>query len=521
MSDHVEPPSAEPGRRFKLGDLKRTGARTEFNAPVLMGYNMGNRTLSLSLTMEQFRENSDVANEARILDTSGDRSEIAQRPLDEKHAKAIALYMLRGLLVSVRHLWEDEGRHIPEELEDLLSDLGEGPYQGLQPFTGNIRACAPGGADLDLEMKPDGKLVIFLRQGQLIYVIDGQHRRHAYDIMVSWLKEMMATGKYQSRRRGGIYVPEDRENFTLLSSELEIWSAVIEMARSHFTVDVTVHLGLKAEQEKQLFHDLNNLGKKPDAALAQAFDQANPISVFVRKTIEGEKLLGDGVTISDQGSKKGRRKEDEDSATIYRDDLVSSNAMLFAGATNQAGVSASAVIPHVEYGRAFWTAIAAQNHFGEESWDGKTLLSEPVMIKALAGLAYTFHGSREKDHEARDRLIADLLARKINFSHQDPLWAIYFKNDEEREAIDPKLNDYLTPDAGRKGYAFWQGDRLSFAQNTRDIARYLGDLIRWKLNLPPRPGVATLTAKLIAQGKMVGKNPVEVSAGTTKMSDAA
>jgi len=40
-----------------------------------------------------------------------------------------------------------------------------------------------------------------------------------------------------------------------------------------------------------------------------------------------------------------------------------------------------------------------------------------------------------------------LKAKKIDFSHKDPLWAIYFKSDDEREAIDPKLNDYLTPDA--------------------------------------------------------------------------
>ena len=54
-----------------------------------------------------------------------------------------------------------------------------------------------------------------------------------------------------------------------------------------------------------------------------------------------------------------------------------------------------------------------------------------------------------------------------------------------------------------KSYAVWQGDQLdAFASNTRDIARYLGDLMRWKLGLPPRPGVATLKAKLISQGKM-------------------
>ena len=59
-----------------------------------------------------------------------------------------------------------------------------------------------------------------------------------------------------------------------------------------------------------------------------------------------------------------------------------------------------------------------------------------------------------------------------------------------------------SPDAGRKSYGFWQGERLEFAQNTRDIARYLGDLIRWKLKLPPRPGITTLKTKLINQGKI-------------------
>ena len=513
MSDTHDNLTETPARRFKLGDLRRSGARTEFNAPVLTGFNMGNRTLSLTLTMEQFREQSDVANEARILETTGDRSQIAQRPLDEKHAKAIALYMLRGLLVSVRQNWVDEGRHIPTELEDLLSDLGAGPYQGLQPFTGNIRACAPGGADLDIEERTDGKLVLFLRQGQLIYIIDGQHRRHAYELMISWLKEMMNTRKYASKRRGGIYVPDEIEDMHLTAAVAEIWSAVIELARSHFTVDVTVHLGLKPMQEKQLFHDLNNLGKKPDAALAQAFDQANPISVFIRKEIEEPKRLGD-IKISDTGSKKGRKAQDSDIAIIYRDDLVSANAMLFAGATNAAGIIPSAVVLNNDYGRAFWEAVAAQDHFGEDGWEKTTLLSEPVMIKALAQLAYTFHESREKDHRLRDQFIADLRAKKLNFSHHDPLWSIYFKSEAERNAMDPALNNYLTPDSGRNSYAVWQGNQLVFASNTRDIARYLGDLIRWKLQLPCRPGIATLKAKLVSQGKMTATNSAPTAAAT-------
>ncbi|MFC4168317.1 DNA sulfur modification protein DndB [Pseudoroseomonas aestuarii] len=494
-----ESPNEDTTRRFKLGDLKRTGARTDFSTPVLRGFNMGNGTLSLTLTMEQFRENSDVPNELRIMETTGIASDIAQRPLDEKHSKAIALYMLRGLVIAVRDNWIDEGKEIPTELEDILSELGEGPYQAIQPFTGNIRHCAPGGADLDIEMRPDGKLVLFLRQGQLIYVIDGQHRRHAYELLRLWLGEVTQTGRY--KKRGSIYVPEDlAEDGRVSAVELEIWNAVLQLARSHFTVDVTVHLGLKSEQERQLFHDLNNLGKKPDAALAQAFDNANPVSVFVRKEIEGNRLLGT-IRIADSGSKKGQRKA-EDVPTIYRDDLASSNALLFAGATNQSGIIGSAVTPHYDYARRFWRAIAAQDHFGVDKWEERTILAEAVVIKALAQLAYTFHGSREKDHDLRDRFLSALEDKKISFEHKDDLWSLYFKDDADRAAIDPRLDEYLTPDAGRKSYAVWQGDQLSFASNTRDIARYLGDLIRWKLELPPRPGIAQLKAKLIREGKM-------------------
>jgi hypothetical protein len=481
------------GRRMKLGDLKRTGSRTTINAPVLAGFNLNNRTLSATMRMETFREISEVANELRIVETGGDSSQVAQRPLDMKHAKSLALYMLRGMVAGVKRDWNEQGRHIPDELEDILQELGEGPYQGLQPFTGNIRQCEPEGADLDIEER-QGQLILHLRLGQMIFVIDGQHRRMAYELLTNWLRDTLQSGKYSKR---GLYVPE-REDLGLDGEELAIWSTVIELARSHFTVDVTIHLGLRPDQERQLFHDLNNLGKKPDAALAQAFDQANPISIYIRQHIEEMNLLGD-IRIADTGSKKGGKGPETQTPTIYRDDLATANAMLFAGATNQASVTTQAVRPHYEFADKFWRMIASQPNIGAPDWDTLTLLAEPVMIKALAALAYSFHGSREKNHDLRDQLLADLVAGKIDFSPVDPLWALYFKTDAERAEEDPTLADYLTPDAARKSYAVLREGHYDFAANTRDIARYLGDLIRWKLKLPPRPGLAQLKAKLAAQ----------------------
>ena len=481
---------------MKLGDLKRTGGRTSVSATVLAGFNLNSRTLSVTMPMETFREVSDVANEVRIVEMGGERSQIAQRPLDLKHAKNLALYMARGMTSGVKRVWQDEGRVIPDELDDILSDLGEGPYQGLQPLTGNIRQCEPDGVDLDIEERPGGQLILFLRLGQLIYVIDGQHRRVAYELLTTWLREILQAGKYGKR---GLYVPE-REDLGLTAEETAIWSAVIELARSHFTVDVTVHLGLKPDQERQLFHDLNNLGKKPDAALAQAFDQANPVSVYVRQHIEEKKLLGD-VRISDTGSKKGGKSPEASSPTIYRDDLVVANALLFAGATNQTAVTTHLVNAHIDYGDRFWQIVASQLHF--ETQDPLlTLLAEPVMIKALASLAHNFHGSREKNHALRDQFLSDVAAGKIDFSPTDPLWALYLKSDSERDEINSVLGDYLTPDAARKTYTVIREGRYDFAANTRDIARYLGDLIRWKLKLPPRPGLAVLKAKLAAQSAL-------------------
>jgi hypothetical protein len=125
------------------------------------------------------------------------------------------------------------------------------------------------------------------------------------------------------------------------------------------------------------------------------------------------------------------------------------------------------------------------------------------MIKALAQLAYSFHGSREKNDAVRDQYLAALAERKIDFSPTNPLWALYLKSDTERDADDPTLSDYLTPDASRKTYAVIRDGRYDFASNTRDIARYLGDLIRWQLKLPPRPGLTALKVKLAAEATAV------------------
>jgi hypothetical protein len=492
------------GQRFRMGDLKRTGDRLVISLPVLMGFNLGSRTISVSLSMEKFRELSEVANEARIIEMSGEKGLIAQRPLDEKHARSIGLYILRGLLFSLKERWELAGEEIPDELHELLLELGAGPYQGLQPITGNIRECEPGGDDLEVERTESGRLILHLRQGQLIWVIDGQHRRYGYGLLIEWLREITSRGQYV--RKSAIFLPAEREDFEFDTVEAKIWAGVLEEAKVRCTVDVSVHLGLDASQERQLFHDLNNLGKKPDAAIAQAFDQANPVSIFVRKEIETNDLLGTEVKIADAGSKRGQRRGRPDfvDQTIYRDDLVVCNALLFAGAWNPAGIIASKVNPHYAYASRFWSAIARQPNFGTPGWYQATLLAQPVMLKALAQLAFTFHASREADAGNLERFMSALEDHEIDFSPDNDLWAAYLVPVDERVTRYPGIERYMTPVIAMQPYGLQDPETgvLRFGSSSRDIARYIGDLIRWKLGLPPRPALVSLVTRLINEERL-------------------
>ncbi len=479
------------GRRMRLSELARTGGRGTIAVPMINGFNMGNSTLNITMPLETFRQLSVVANEARIREVGGSLSDVAQRPLDKNHAKDLALYILRGLLASVKNRWIAEESHIPDELNDFLADLGVGPYQALQPFTANLKDCSP--ADLDVEQLQHA-IVLHLHQAQRFRVIDGQHRRQASEIVSVWLQRLMTDGSYPTIRAGGLIVPE-REDMHLTREEAEIWSAVATEASVHLTVDVTVHLGLNATQERQLFHDLNNLGKKPPAALSVTFDQANPISVFTREVLEVENRLG-GLNVVDSGTKKSGRDREEKS--IYRDDLTSICSILFAGATNPAGIMPSEVNKNYDLGRKFFEVITTQPHFVEPGWQAKTLLAQPTMLKGLAQLVYTFHGSREANLSKRDDLLEALQARQVDFSPANKLWHAYSMSSQEREEGFPGLEDYITPDGLRKGFVrSWHEPTSSFqfATNTRDVMRYIGDLVRWQLrdlNLGIRPGLISL-----------------------------
>ena len=66
---------------------------TPFN--VFIGHNLGHRVFAMSVPFRKFFEISAVANDR-------DAGPVAQRPLDQNHAKKLAVYMLKGLVSAAK-----------------------------------------------------------------------------------------------------------------------------------------------------------------------------------------------------------------------------------------------------------------------------------------------------------------------------------------------------------------------------------------------------------------------------------
>ncbi len=479
-----------PGE-MTLGSLGNAGNTRGDPVPVLIGHNLGFRTLNMTLPIHKFWEISEVANELRVAELGLEHDNVAQRPLSREHATGIARYMLKGLVGWAKNHFETTGDDVTEEHEDILSDLGPQPYQALQAITANIRACAPGGSDLRVNQKDDGATIVYLTNGQILWIVDGQHRREAMNMIFTFLKYVLSTGKYQKK---GIYIPSD-EHLVVHPNEHRVWAAALEGAKSACTVDVTAHLGLKALQERQLFHDLNNLTRKVEKSIANAFDTANPVNFFVRQVLEGEQLIKAPILEQDAA-----HLWDRDDGAVSRKDVVMTCSLLFAGQTDMKKVAPGEVAPRHDFGRRFWRAISQTPHFGKPGSNEKTVLAQAVMMKALAQMAHTFAASREANSGHLETFMTALETNSIDFSHSNPMWHIFEVPPDQRESLCPGITDAITPPEAAFNLTVgnWNAATgiIRFAANSRDIQRHLGDVIRWSLGLPKRPALRKMQEKL-------------------------
>lgn len=459
-----------------LDDLLDAGDTTEKAFKVFVGHNLGHRAFLLQIPMHEFFQISEVANEVSRDGEDG----VAQRKLDAVHAQKLASYILKGLVQGAIVRRSSAGKPESPALKNLLEHMGRQPYMSLQPLVANIRTMQEGGRSLRAERilsKADGSTVgfnIFLSQQHVLWVIDGQHRRWAMKMVFDYLESVLRNRSYP--KKGSLYGVGDVD-----VDDLSAWQEVSESARSFCTVSAEVHMGLTPEQERQLFHDLNNLGKKVDKNLALKFDNSNPINLFIKDVLHDELSLN----IVEKEVKDW--KDDEGAITLK--DAVAVNAILFLNKTNIAGAAPQNVKEKAETAKSFWEAVKAISGFGEHHAKENTVAAQPVVLKAIAKLVYDFGFSARRPANG-DQLLDGLLSSltDMDFSHENPMWRFYELNESERVKLGLSGLEAYLPQAegGNRDIGSYQGGVMRFGAKHNDIYPIVGDMIRWKLGLPNR-----------------------------------
>jgi hypothetical protein len=459
-----------------LDDLMEYGDTSERPMKVFIGHNLGFRTFVVYVPMHEFYKMSEVAN-----DPIRDGEQISQRKLDPVHAQKLALYILKGLVDSAIKKRIIDKKPVPPEFLSIQEIVGKQPYLTIQPIVVNIRDCDAAGQSLRghrLETKEQetASFKIFLSQRHVLWVVDGQHRRRAMELVFEFLDGVISKRIYP--KKGGLYSSDGE----MTAAELMLWNECFNVARSFCTVAVEIHLGLSIDQERQLFHDLNRLGKKVEVSLALHFDSSNPINLFIK-----ERLI-DGLHM--QVQEKDQKDWHSDTGAITRKDLVGINAILFLNKTNIGGATPAAVTPKTEVAYHFWQAVWAIPGLGEEQAREKTVAAQPVVLKAIAKLVFDFAFSNRRGSQAEEHLETLLSGiSDIDFSHENPMWRYYELSEQEREQFGlGSLASYLPPagDSANRDVGSYQGGFMRFGAKHNDIFPLLADMIRWKLELPSR-----------------------------------
>lgn len=462
-----------------LDTLAEAGDVNETPYNVFIGHNLGHRVFTMSVPFRQFHKISAVAN-------NRDAGPVAQRQLDENHAKKLALYMLKGLVAAAKMRRLNLGKEVPAAFDDLLDRMGAQPYFSLQPLVCNIRNVPLGGNGaggirgfrLETNSGETAGFKVFLSERHILWVVDGQHRRYAADGVMKFLAEVRQFGKYPSR--GAVILKEKGQ--IVSEEEMLVWNETYEAARSYASLTVEVHLGLDVEQERQLFHDLNRLGKKVDSSLAFQFDGSNPITQFIKNSLAGNL----GIVITESEAKDWS----EDTGAVVLKDAVAINAIAFLNKGNITGATPAIIEPREEIVSALWNRISEIPNFGSHRAREKTVAAQPVVLKALAKIVYDLNFSNRRPENGAE-LFQEFLngIPELDFSHDNPMWNYFNMTEGARlDAGLRGLESYLPNDAdgANRDIGSHQGGFMRFGAKHNDIYPLLADMIRWSLKLPSR-----------------------------------
>lgn len=450
--------------KIEIGDLGIIGRKAY---PVLVNVAFGKKTLCFSIPVEEFIARSIVPNQAGISLGTDFGDAPSQRPINPAHAQGLALYMLKAELaaVAVNH------NPVPPPLKKLQEEVGVESYYGIAPIVANLQPRRP----VSVQVK-DGIPHLLVDDVEIFRVIDGQHRREGRDIKLKWLKSVIETGSYPVGRRTGValYVPSDGRT-EVTAEERQIWGEVYRNSlRSGF--EVSLHLDLNSEQERQLFYVLNNLGRAVESSLAFDFDESNPVNQFMKRVLIGELKLR--IVPKDIASR--------DEGELALKDLAAVNAILILNKTNVRSATPPVVASREAVARDFWERVVQIPGFGQQGAKQATAAAQPVVLKALAKLVHDLAFAQED--EANLDYLLDKIA-DLDLGHNNPVWRCYEYEPTQRELKFPGISAYLPPEGtGNRDIGRFDTTTglMHFGAKHNDIFPILGDLIRWQLQLPPR-----------------------------------
>ena len=215
------------------------------------------------------------------------------------------------------------------------------------------------------------------------------------------------------------------------------------------------------------------------------------LTFIVRNFIE-EKLISN--VIKCPISVKDTSVWENDTGALLRKDLNPITCMVMFGKTSSKKITPAQVDARKGIAIKFWETIQNIKYFGAEGSRKKTVAAQPVVLQAIARLAFDLAYGRTllKDSSALERLWLEISSGKLDFTHKNIIWGSLMLSNQDRAATYKGLDKYIYVPYGTNLDAGTHDPKtgwIRYGQKRNDIYPRLGDVIRFKLGLSPRPSV--------------------------------
>lgn len=443
--------------------------------------NLGYPTMRTDMDIGTFIAQSEIGNDPI-------KGEITQRPLDSHHAQRMALYVLKGVLQYAINERKLQGKPVPKHIEEVFAALGTQPYFAWSGVTVSLREAS---GNIEIEGERDertGEFVIVLSFNQIFWVIDGQHRREAWERVFVFLMHIIKEGRYsRSKGKGGFIPTEFLTEEQLPEEVIQFWREALAYYRERMSVSMEIHTGLNFEQERQLFHDLNNLQKGVSTALAQKFDLGNPVNRFSRELIDD--------LFPEHAISEGRKVDWDDKPWMRLDSLNGINARLFLNENTITNATPPQVENRREDAWTFWRAVSNVPGIYERT---ESVAAQPALLKSIARVYYEIKWAYPEPAEVVQKFLHGL--PEVDFSHTNPLWDIIHVSDEDLKKEHAELLEKYLPENWReKEVAERRNDgKIRFGNRHNESILVLPGIIRYLIGLPPSKVVARRMARQAA-----------------------